>query len=112
MNDAAIRIEQIRTRNDQFRQDMPHGSVRISREVGQRFSNEELRTITHLIQAYAAFRPNADIDELHDAGIIEFEGVQLGWQIEAWNGNFENAHPAMTDDTAAMRTLRVMFTDQ
>jgi hypothetical protein len=60
---------------------MPHGSVRISHEVGQRFSNDELLIITQLIQDYDTFGP----DELHHTGIIEHEGVQLVWQIDGQN---------------------------
>jgi hypothetical protein len=107
VNDAAIRIERIRKINDQFRQDMPHGSVRISHEVGQRFSNDELRNITRLIQAYDTFGPNDDPDELYYTGIIEFEGVQLVWQIYGSDGKLGSEFPAITNKTATRGTLRI-----
>ena len=99
MVDQLHRVKRARSFNDALRHEMPHGSVRISHEVGQRYSNDELRTITRLIQAYDAFGPNEDPDELHDTGIIEFEGVQLVWQIEAWD--------AVADKTAQKLMLRI-----
>jgi Protein of unknown function (DUF3768) len=99
--------KQIREFNDQFRREMPHGSVRISRDVGQLFSNEELRSITQLIQAYEAFKPNEDIDELHDAGMVEYEGVKLIWQIEGWDTPVDGAPTDPITEAATRRMLRI-----
>jgi hypothetical protein len=48
MADDLGRTRHIRKINDQFRRDMPHGCVKISREFGQLFSNDELRSITQI----------------------------------------------------------------
>ena len=101
MVDQLHSVKRARSFNDALRHEMPHGSVRISHEVGQRFSNVELRIITQLIQDYA-FGPSEDPDELHDTGIIEFEGVKMIWRIEI---------PA-TDPTVgapARPTIRITF---
>jgi hypothetical protein len=107
MIESAITVQVIRKINDQFRREMPHGSVRISREVGQLFSNEELRSITQLIQAYEAFGANADIDELHDAGMVEYEGVKLVWQIEGWDAHTDRASTDPVAEEATRRMLRI-----
>jgi Protein of unknown function (DUF3768) len=107
MADVMKTAKQIREFNDQFRRDMPHGSVRISWEVGQLFSNEELRSITQLIQAYEAFGLNEDNDELHDAGMVEYEGVKLIWQIEGWDAHTDRASTDPLAEAATRRLLRI-----
>ena len=64
---------------------MPHGSVRI-RGGAKQLSNAQLFSITQLIQSFDDFRPDSDVSELHDKGVIEFEGIKIVWQIEACDG--------------------------
>jgi Protein of unknown function (DUF3768) len=112
VNDAAIRIERIRKINDQFRQDMPHGSVRISHEVGQRFSNDQLRAITQMIRHYDAFGFDLDAQELHDQGSFECGETRLFWQIEVWDSGCNCVVPDPTDGMAVRRIIRISLADE
>ena len=112
MVDQLHRVKRARSFNDALRHEMPHGSVRISHEVGQRYSNDELRTITRLIQAYDAFGPNEDPDELHDTGIIEFEGVKLVWRIESSSFRHDCSSRDKQPREGTERWLRILLADQ
>ena len=76
--------------NDRLRREMPHGSVMI-RGGAKQFSNDQLLSITQLIQSFDDFRQDSDVSELHDNGVVEFEGIKIVWQIETNAKRFESA---------------------
>lgn len=112
MVDQLHRVKRARSFNDALRHEMPHGSVRISHEVGQRFGNDELRVITQLIQDYDTFGHNDDPDELHDTGIIEFEGVQLVWRIGSSSFHHDCSSRDKQPRAGTERWLRILLADQ
>jgi Protein of unknown function (DUF3768) len=103
MADDLGRTRHIRELNDQLRRDMPHGSVRISRAVGQLFSNAQLTAITDMIRSFDDFGPDSEMDERHDRGVIEFEGFEIIWQIETVGRCLE----VESDGAESMLTLRI-----
>ena len=64
--------------------------------------------ITQLIQSYDDFRPASDVSELHDNGVVEFEGIEIVWQIEANGKRFELASPSFDDEAYIQTTLVIM----
>ena len=72
MTDQLKQAKRIRRLNDKLRRQMPHGSVIISRSLGQMFSNDQLRDITELIRHYDAFGSSGDQEEWHDHGTVEY----------------------------------------
>jgi Protein of unknown function (DUF3768) len=103
MADAMKTAKLMRELNDQFRWEMPHGSVRISRAVGQLFSNAQLTAITDMIRSFDDFGPDSEMDERHDRGVIEFEGFKIIWQIETLGRCLE----VESDGAESMLTLRI-----
>lgn len=87
---------------------MPHGSVMI-RGGAKQFSNDQLLSITQLIQSFDDFRPDSDVSELHDNGVVEFEGIKIVWQIEAHGKRFELAPPSVDDEAFHRTTLVIML---
>jgi NAD/NADP transhydrogenase alpha subunit len=81
MADDLGRTRHIRELNDQFRREMPHGSVRIRGEAKQ-FSNAQLAAITQLVRSFDAFRADSDLEDLHAFGAFVFQGFEIVWQIE------------------------------
>jgi hypothetical protein len=107
MADAMKTVKLIRELNDQFRRDMPHGSVRISRAVGQLFSNAQLTAITDMIRSCDDFGPDSEMDERHDREVIEFEGFTIIWQIETVDRCLE----VESDGAESRLTLRIALAD-
>ena len=99
----------IRELNDQFRRDLPHGSVIITRRVSHQFSNDQLREITQVIQAFDAVGSESDPLDEHDAGAIEFEGVTLRWLIDACGEYMAFQSPDPTDESVTRRYLLIML---
>ena len=73
--------ERTRQLNDQLRQEMPHGSIRL-RGGAKQLSNNQLIGITQLIRAFNDFRPDSDVSELRDNGVVEFDDVKVVWMVE------------------------------
>jgi hypothetical protein len=96
--------------NDRLRREMPHGSVRIRGEAKQ-FSNNQLLSITQLIQSFDNFKPDSDVSELHDNGAVEFEGIEVVWQIEA-NGKRVETAPCDASNEAAQRSIMIMLAEE
>ena len=93
--------------NDRLRREMPHGSVMI-RGGAKQFSNDQLLSITQLIQSFDDFRLDSNVSELHDKGVVEFEGIEIVWQIEANGKRFELASPSVDDEAYIQTTLVIM----
>jgi hypothetical protein len=90
---------------------MPHGSVRI-RGGAKQLSNDQLLGITQLIQSFDDFRPDSDVSELRDNGVVEFEGIKIIWQIET-NGKVFKHEPMRTGDSAITpRFLIIMLPEE
>ena len=94
--------------NDRLRREMPHGSVKI-RGGAKQFSNDQLLSITQLIQSFDDFRLDSNVSELHDNGVVEFEGIKIVWQIEAHGKRFELAPPSVDDEAFHRTTLVIML---
>ena len=99
----------IRELNDQFRRDLPHGSVIITRRVSHQFSNDQLKEITQAIQASEAFGSECNPLDAHDAGALEFEGVKLRWLIDACGEYWAFQSPDPTDESVTRRYLLIML---
>ena len=106
LSDRTLRIREL---NDQFRRDLPHGSVIITRGVSHQFSNDQLREITQVIQAFDAVGSESDPLDEHDAGAIEFEGVTLRWLIDACGEYMAFQSPDPTDESVTRRYLLIML---
>ena len=81
-SDKDTQVQRERHLNDRLRREMTLGSVRI-RGGAKQLSNDQLCHITQLIQSFDDFRPDSDVSELHDNGVVEFEGVNIVWLPEA-----------------------------
>ena len=99
----------IRELNDQFRRDLPHGSVIITRRVSHQFSNDQLKEITQAIQASEAFGSESNPLDEHDSGAIEFEGVRLRWLIDACGEYWAFKSPDPTDESVTRRYLLIIL---
>jgi hypothetical protein len=112
MTDQLKQAKRIRRLNDKLRRELPHGSVVISREVGRQFSNDQLQAITELIRRYDVFGPDADLDDWHDTGVVEFEGVHLVWEIEF--RLFRDDGPSLVEQAGAEteRWLRILLAEE
>lgn len=108
MTEVGALIKRIRKLNDNFRQKIPHGSLRI-RGGAKQFSNDQLLSITKLIQSFEYFRPDSDASELHDNGVVEFEGIKIIWQIETNGKCFELAPQSVNDEAFHRTTLVIML---
>ncbi len=102
MTDQLKQAKRIRRLNDKLRRELPHGSVVISREVGRQFSNDQLQAITELIRRYDVFGPDADPDEWHGYGLIDYDGEKMIWRVEVLA-----AGPTVRDPSRL--TIRIMF---
>ena len=102
----ALRIQEL---NDQFRRDLPHGSVIITRGVSHQFNNYQLREIIKAVQAFDAFGSESDPLGEHDAGALEFEGVKLRWLIDACGEYWAFQSPDPTDESVTRRYLLIML---
>jgi hypothetical protein len=87
---------------------MPHGSVKIRGEAKQ-LSNDQLLSITQLIQSFDDFRPDSDVSELHDNGVVEFEGIKIVWQIEIPDDGLEKGRSSSFNCAVFQRKLVVML---
>ena len=107
--DTSNPTPRIRELNDQFRRDLQHGSVIITRGVSHQFGNNQLREITQAIQAFEAFGSEGDPSDSHDAGAFEFEGVKLRWVIDACGEYWAFQSPDPTDESVTRRYLLIML---
>lgn len=108
MVEELTRIKITRELNDQFRCDMPHGTVRIKGGAKQ-LSNDQLVGITQLIQSFDDFRPDSDVSDLHDNGAVDFEGVKVVWQIETDCKALAHEPPETGDSAVRPRFLIIML---
>ena len=105
MEDTSLAIRQF---NDRFRRSAGGGLLHVSPGV-QKLGTKALRQIVRNIRIADRFRANQLAPDLHEAGVLDYNGHRIFWKIEPFNRTSPLEVGSISNGKSDASFLRISF---
>ena len=105
------RPRSVTEQNDTLRRTFTGGRVMLTAGIAT-LPDRQRGSVLAAVRAFAAFGPDNDPYGQHDFGVVEVEGIQCFWKVDAFSLDLKSASSDPVDPTVTTRVLTVMLAEE